>query len=435
MITGFKISPAMRVGVGILAWLLSLASVGQEEAHSAVYDALSPALFVIESVERVSRSKNSVGSGFAVRDGEFLVTNYHVVSSAFLNPEQYALRAVDIEGLSAELEVLAVDPIHDLAVMRPLFTPETSTRVLATAFAVAEDTPSIGDTVLAMGNPLDIGLSVVPGTYNGLLRREFRPHIHFTGALNPGMSGGPAVNTQGEVIGINVAGAGNSVSFLVPVSHLSTLLENLPIRTESLAYQRKQFATLIGTHQSAMIDDLLAGDWELQEFGPLMIPKEVQDYVNCTGAAQEQKPDTRWEQSVSNCTVSDRIFLSGRLDTGPLEMFFALYESDELSPFQFADLFSRDRFYPPNRGRKEDVTEFDCLDRWTSLPNMGEQAFKASYCLRTYMDYPGIYDVLYIARAMPTERQGLHIHYTLSGVPREAAARFHVRMLENVQWK
>ncbi|MFK7828622.1 MAG: serine protease [Congregibacter sp.] len=421
----------------VMSLLLHCAhSSAQDEAHSALYDRLSPALFVIESVERVSRSKNSVGSGFAVMGGAMLATNYHVASSAVLNPEQYALRSVGSDGKSTNLEVVAVDVIHDLALLRP--APEQSASAepfSAAALVLSLTEPAIGDSVLALGNPLDIGLSLVPGTYNGLLRREYRQHIHFTGALNPGMSGGPAVNTDGEVVGISVAGAGNSVSFLVPVIHLRQLLANLSSEPEPLDSQRERFADLIRQHQGGLINDLLAGDWTLQEFGPLMIPKEIRDYVNCRGATQERDADTRWDQSISNCTIDDRIFLSRRFDTGPMEMFFALYESADLSAFQFADLFSRGKFSPANRGGDSDLTDYECVERWTTMPNLDEQSFKASYCLRSYLDYPEVYDVLYVARGMPTASQGLHIHYTLSGVGRESALAFHDQLLGSLQWK
>ena len=44
-----------------------------------------------------------------------------------------------------------------------------------------------------MGNPLDLGFTIVEGTYNGFVEKSYNPRMHFTGAINPGMSGGPAV--------------------------------------------------------------------------------------------------------------------------------------------------------------------------------------------------------------------------------------------------
>ncbi|MEM7053858.1 MAG: serine protease, partial [Pseudomonadota bacterium] len=307
--------------VAAAAFLFSACSILQAQTgeYSELFETLKPGLYIIESVERVSNNKNSVGSGFAVSTDGLMATNYHVVANAVLNPDQYSLRYKTDENEEGQLEVVAVDVLYDLALVRAV----SDEPVLPMAFELSDELPAEGDTVLALGNPFDIGISIVPGTHNGLLERQFRQNIHFTGALNPGMSGGPAVNTDGQVIGINVAGAGNSVSFLVPVERLAALLEDMPNSALTLEMQREQIVERIRAHQDELIDDLLAGDWALEPFGPLKIPREVQPYINCTGNAMDLGSDTPWQQSMSNCTMKDRIYLSRQLDTGPLEILFA----------------------------------------------------------------------------------------------------------------
>ena len=75
-----------------------------------------------------------------------------------------------------------------------------------------------GERIYSLGNPLDVGFAVIEGTYNGLVERSFYPTIFFAGSLNPGVSGGPTLDGQGAVIGVNVAARrdGEQVSFLVP---------------------------------------------------------------------------------------------------------------------------------------------------------------------------------------------------------------------------
>src|SRR5260370_17484180 len=79
-----------------------------------------------------------------------------------------------------------------------------------------------------MGNPLDLGFTIIEGTYNGLVERSYNDRVHFSGALNPGMSGGPTVNGEGLVVGINVATrrGGQLVSFLVPARFAAALLQS-----------------------------------------------------------------------------------------------------------------------------------------------------------------------------------------------------------------
>ena len=110
---------------------------------------------------------------------------------------------------------MAIDVANDLALVRvdhhdqPFF--EFDER------AVHGELPK-GERLYSMGNPLDLGFTIVEGTYNGLVDRSYNERVHFSGALNPGMSGGPTVTAEGLVVGINVAKrmGGELVSFLVP---------------------------------------------------------------------------------------------------------------------------------------------------------------------------------------------------------------------------
>src|SRR5256885_623492 len=83
-----------------------------------------------------------------------------------------------------------------------------------------------GERIYAMGNPLDLGFTIVEGTYNGLVDKSYDERIHFSGAINPGMSGGPVAGSDGRVVGVNVAKrlAGEQVGFLVPARFAATLL-------------------------------------------------------------------------------------------------------------------------------------------------------------------------------------------------------------------
>ncbi|MEM1082404.1 MAG: trypsin-like peptidase domain-containing protein, partial [Pseudomonadota bacterium] len=227
---------------------INLPVLAQQGEYSELFDTLKPGLFIIESVERISNNKHSIGSGFAVVGDGLMATNYHVVADAVLKPDQYQLRYQSADGKDGQLELVVVDVLYDLALVRAV-DDDGQTIDLPVYFTLADALPEAGNTVLAMGNPYDLGLSIVPGTHNGLLERQFRQTIHFTGALNPGMSGGPAVNTEGEVVGVNVAGAGNSVSFLVPVERVHNLVEQMASAPATLEAQREQIVDSIRVHQ------------------------------------------------------------------------------------------------------------------------------------------------------------------------------------------
>ena len=415
-------------------WLLTTTAMAQPNEYSALFERLQKGLFTVEVVDRVSNNKQGQGSGFVLDDKGLVVTNYHVVSEYIGDPEGYKLRYRDSGGATGALKVVDIDVLNDLALVR--FKQGESPKMAASqVFELAASTPADGDTVLALGNPYDLGVSIVPGTYNGLMENRYRKNIHFTGALNPGMSGGPAVNTEGAVVGINVAGVGNSVSFLVPVARLRALIDRASTGQQSLQAMQDRAVQRIRDHQAAMVDKLLAGDWSLEAFGPLMIPREIRPWMSCSGNSKDADEDSPWQVSHSNCTVADRIYLSRSLDTGPLEIILSWYSSESLNAFRFTNVVENTTFMPFNRTAEDEVTEYECRERWTEFESLQPTPFKSSFCVRAYLDYPDLYDVLFVARAMLPGSEAVDIHYTMAGVARDTALRFHQHLLEALQWK
>jgi S1-C subfamily serine protease len=133
-------------------------------------------------------------------------------------PKNYRAEWVEHEGAAHPLRILDIDVIHDLAVV-------TADIPSPHFFALAKKPPPQGTRLFAFGNPYDIGISIVEGTYNGFMQDTLFPKIHFTGAINAGMSGGLAITASGLVVGINVQSGGNSIGFLVPVDIAAALLE------------------------------------------------------------------------------------------------------------------------------------------------------------------------------------------------------------------
>jgi len=154
-------------------------------------------------------SKSSIGSGFQVSRDGLIVTNYHVVSSFVQSPDTHEIEYQSHNGQKGSLKLLDFDVINDLALLRH---SNPGDRVLG----FAEQPLEKGETVYALGNPRDYGTSLVKGPNNGMVEHSYDEQILFSGSLNPGMSGGPALNERGEVVGVNVATAGSQLSFLVP---------------------------------------------------------------------------------------------------------------------------------------------------------------------------------------------------------------------------
>ncbi len=192
-------------------------------AAESIYAGARPGLLQIRTLVEAAGRQSSIGSGFLVTSDGLAVTNYHVVSQYVLEPKTYRLEFARPDGSQGKLKLLQIDVANDLAIVQ---LEGTKTPHLDFDAASLADAAPRGERLYAMGNPLDLGFTIVEGTYNGFVEKSYNPRVHFTGAINPGMSGGPAVTQAGKVAGINVAKRldGELVSFLVPASKAAALL-------------------------------------------------------------------------------------------------------------------------------------------------------------------------------------------------------------------
>tara|TARA_B100000508_G_scaffold67978_1_gene53042 strand:+ start:8374 stop:9570 length:1197 start_codon:yes stop_codon:yes gene_type:complete len=165
------------------------------------------------------------GSGFVVSNDGMIVTNRHVVDDTEAN---YSILFND--GISYPVEVVALDPIFDIAILE--ITEPLERSLTFVQFGDSEDL-ALGQTVVAIGNALaEFRNSVSVGVISGLSRsiiasdsfgykESLEQVIQTDAAINPGNSGGPLLNIAGEVVGVNVAvssGAEN-IGFALP-AHL-----------------------------------------------------------------------------------------------------------------------------------------------------------------------------------------------------------------------
>ena len=156
-----------------------------------------------ESDELPGYETLGVGTGVVIIDNGTILTNLHVVNGAD------RVRVTFMDGLEADAKLLSVMPEHDLAILRATRIPDD----LPAATMRSTGDLSPGDRVMAVGFPFGIGPSASEGIVSGL-KREFRSPegertltnlIQFDAAANPGNSGGPLVNMEGEVLGIVTA--------------------------------------------------------------------------------------------------------------------------------------------------------------------------------------------------------------------------------------
>ena len=171
------------------------------------------------------REAHSLGSGFVIHKSGYIVTNYHVVQRASEITVSFA------DNKTAKAESLYFDAEHDLAVLK--IKPPEQLHVLPLGRG---DDLMIGETVIAIGNPLGYQHTVTVGVVSAVGRvlrfrggQVYRDLIQTDASINPGNSGGPLLDINGELIGINTAirGDAQNIGFAINVKSLRKVLPNL----------------------------------------------------------------------------------------------------------------------------------------------------------------------------------------------------------------
>ena len=173
---------------------------------------------------RVQRT-NNLGSGVIVSANGYILTNHHVIESA--DEIQVTLH----DGRTLLAKVVGSDPETDLAVLKI-----NATNLPAITFA-RSDLISIGDVVLAIGDPFGVGQTVTMGIISALERSHlginvFEDFIQTDAAINPGNSGGALIDTNGNLVGINSAiysrtGGSQGIGFAIPSNLAARIMRQI----------------------------------------------------------------------------------------------------------------------------------------------------------------------------------------------------------------
>ena len=225
-----------------IEWLSYCITRGRVRATHETLDAFSPTSFantsrlVAESITfsvvniNTHNSDNlnhmhsaGQGSGVIVGSDGYILTNYHVIEDA----QDYFITLHDATQCRATL--IGIDPITDIAILN------IDKALLHAATWGDSGTLAAGDPVWAIGSPYGLENSVSFGivsatSRDGIGRGSYDDLLQTDAALNPGNSGGPLVNAQGQLIGINMAIVGPShrgISFAIPSNKARNIYEQI----------------------------------------------------------------------------------------------------------------------------------------------------------------------------------------------------------------
>ena len=392
-----------------------------------IFKQYSEQVVKVEVVETGSAAKASIGTGFFADKQGRIVTNYHVISKLVHSPERYRLEVTDQAGQTAAASVLGIDVVYDLAVLR-------GERPGKGFLAFEAKTVEQGTRLYSLGHPRDLGLTIVEGTHNGLLKHTLYPKVHFTGSLNPGMSGGPTLTQSGTVVGINVATEGNQISFLVPAERAVALLDktaNLP--NPNPASFLADVGRQIHANQARYLDGMFGANTPRVALGPYELPSKPAEFFRCWADALRRK-ELPYVSVSHDCSTDDYIFVSSEQSSGIVQFHHQLLSTAELNPLRFYTLFAG-QFQAGNAaifGTEEEVTRFSCQTHNVALAT---GKLKGVLCARQYLKLPGLYDAIFKAATLGARNAGLVTVLSLSGVSYDNVQTITRRYMENIRWR
>jgi len=179
----------------------------------------------LDDPDAQTQPENSLGSGVIVSEQGLILTNNHVVASA----DEIEIALADGRKMSAK--VVGTDPDTDLALIKI-----EANNLPAITFA-SSDKLSVGDVVLAIGNPFGVGQTVTQGIISALGRNHlgintFENFIQTDASINPGNSGGALIDTNGRLVGINSAiysrsGGSMGIGFAIPATLANQVMDQI----------------------------------------------------------------------------------------------------------------------------------------------------------------------------------------------------------------
>lgn len=366
--------------------------------------------------------------GATVEGGRRIVTNYHVISPAVLFPREYRLEYLASDGRKGKLNVLAIDVLHDLAIVAAadLDLPPLKLR---------SEIPDKGTKAWSIGFPLNLGLTITEGVANGLVGSGVSQRIHYTGAINSGMSGGPALDRRGRVYGVNVSVvAGRQlVGFVVPAEHIPAVLERSGEPLDE-RYSELQLRRLVTSQVRPYEAEALTAPSErtsTQTVGGYVLPTQLSRHVECSSFT-ERGPHQNIRVETVSCRIPPRITVQSGLQIPGLSLRHSVLQSTGLHRLQFERQVNKFAAGSHHTGGASIVAPFACRKGLVSLDGFDA---RVSTCVRQYRLFVDLYDFNVTVVGIDDISHTLVSRLVLQGVAFDSGARFLQRFLGELQWK
>ena len=195
------------------------ASAGED--FSGIIEDAMPSVVII-------RTDYGQGAGFIINESGYIITNAHVLADS-LGALATGIYVINYEGERIDVEFLGYNDELDLALLKANGTYK--------AIELGDsDNVKIGEKVIAIGNPYGLRFSVSEGIVSGIHRRgpnNIEAYLQIDAALNPGNSGGPLINKEGKVVGMNnfKISEGENLGFSLESNFIQQAVNDITIKS------------------------------------------------------------------------------------------------------------------------------------------------------------------------------------------------------------
>ncbi|OFZ26610.1 MAG: hypothetical protein A2381_16590 [Bdellovibrionales bacterium RIFOXYB1_FULL_37_110] len=418
----------------LLVFLISTGSWAKSE--QALFNQVSPAIFQIKTSTDEASSKASYGSGFAIEKTGLLITNYHVIATSLQEEEQKYNIYVLVDEKPIPAQIVAVDIIHDLALLKIDYTFKRTLKL-------TKKIPLTGETIFSLGLPKDLKLSLIKGTFNGILKHTRYERILMSSPINAGMSGGPTLNTKSEVIGVNVSVLRQSqnISFCVPIKHVYDLID---------AYKKNTFnnlkdkihlflqAQLIEIQQT-LIEDMQKNKGENSKLDNWTFAPPSTS-LKCWSKNEKEKNKT-YEYKQQTCHLPADAYISDTLSSGSYNLNFISINNLKRTKIQFYNVLEssynattydfRDEFsFITN---KEVISRYSCDNQ--IIVNQNNIPFKINFCMNTYIRYTGLYNIIVKGVSLLKGNEAFFFAFSMQGFSQTNIEKFIRHQLDHINFE
>lgn len=380
----------------------------------------------------------STGSGFFVGATGRLVTNHHVVGLALRKPSHYRIQLKLPGGATATAQIVGFSLADDLAVLQ-LSTPLPAGMTWI-GLAKSLPTPKDGSAIYAFGDASGMGVVSTRGHYSGLLDKAGFERYHFTGTLNPGMSGGPAVDQRGQLIGVNAARRTDAeqMSFLVPAARVHALVARTAQSSalDPAAVAAEVRRQLEGFH-AQLAQVALSGDQTSARYGPYRVPEFGGARLKCgpiNDASADDRDEPRpTEVQGATCRMVNSLDWGDDIIIGHVEYSHRHFRAMSLNGWRFNT--AMDNLHRQRLGESASnvMAAAQCVDKFTRSGRDGRLPVRLTWCTQAYREFEGVYDVWISVLTRDRPNEALLSKLQIYGVSWAQAQAYTRRLLEGIE--